>query len=55
MDALMSNDQKIDDTYSKAKTEVRREAALKRMLKTPHKPHETSKGKRKESSQSEPK
>ena len=46
--------QKTDDTYSKAETEARREAALKRMLATPHKPHRTSKGKRKESSQSEP-
>lgn len=27
------------DTYSEAETEVRREAALKRMLATPHKPH----------------
>ncbi|MDR7154918.1 hypothetical protein J2W40_001736 [Sphingobium xenophagum] len=29
-----------DDTYSEAETEARRETALKRMLETPHKPHE---------------
>ena len=27
------------DTYTEAETEARREAALKRMLATPHKPH----------------
>lgn len=31
------------DTYSKAETAARREAALKRMLATPHKPHKASK------------
>lgn len=40
------------DTYSEAETEARREAALKRMLATPHKPHEASGKRRKESSQS---
>lgn len=29
-----------DETYSQEETERRREAALKRMLETPHKPHE---------------
>jgi hypothetical protein len=27
------------ETYSEAETDARREAALKRMLATPHKPH----------------
>jgi hypothetical protein len=27
------------ETYTEAETEARREAALKRMLATPHKPH----------------
>jgi len=37
-----------DETYSEEETVKRREAALKRMLATPHKPHEDSKlGKRK--------
>ena len=40
------------DTYSEAETEARREAALKRMLATPHKPHKASGKRRKESSQS---
>ena len=40
-----------EETYSEADTEARREAALKRMLATPHKPHEASKRPRKESSQ----
>ncbi|TGX53579.1 hypothetical protein E5A73_12185 [Sphingomonas gei] len=35
----MSNIDPQEDTYSEAKTEARREAALKRMLATPHKPH----------------
>jgi len=35
------------ETYSKEETERRREAALKRMLATPHKPHEKLKKKRK--------
>ena len=29
-----------NETYSEEETERRREAALKRMLTTPHKPHE---------------
>ena len=29
-----------DETYSEEETERRREATLKRMLATPHKPHE---------------
>ncbi len=41
-----------DETYSEAETEARREAALKRMLATPHKPHEASGKRRKELSQS---
>lgn len=31
-----------DDTYSEEETVKRREAALKRMLATPHKPHKPS-------------
>jgi len=34
------------ETYSEEETERRREAALKRMLATPHKPHEDVKKKR---------
>ena len=30
----------VEETYSEAETDARREAALKRMLATPHKPHE---------------
>jgi hypothetical protein len=45
-------DQKQNDTYFEAETKARREAALKRMFATPHKPHEASKGRRTESSQS---
>jgi len=41
-----------DETYSETETEVRREAALKRMLATPHKPHKASGKRGKESSQS---
>lgn len=41
-------------TYTEAETEVRREAALRVMFATPHKPHEkASKGRPKESSQRE--
>lgn len=32
-----------DETYSPEETKRREEAALKRMLATPHKPHETLK------------
>jgi hypothetical protein len=32
-----------DDTYSEEETVARREAALKRMLATPHKPHKEQK------------
>jgi hypothetical protein len=32
-----------DETYSPEETEKRAEAALKRMLQTPHKPHKDSK------------
>jgi hypothetical protein len=31
---------KKDDTFDKEETERRREDALRRMLSTPHKPHE---------------
>jgi hypothetical protein len=34
----MAEDPK-EETYSEAETVARREAALKRMLETPHKPH----------------
>jgi len=43
---------KQDEEYTEAEAEARREAALKRLLATPHKPHTASKGKRKEPSQS---
>jgi hypothetical protein len=32
-----------DETYYEEETVARREAALKRMLQTPHKPHKDSK------------
>jgi len=41
-----------DEAYSEVETDARREAALKRMLATPHKPHKTSGKRREESSQS---
>lgn len=31
------------ETYSEGETELRREAALKRLLTTPHKPHDNVK------------
>jgi len=48
---MTDTEQKIE-TYTEAETEARREAALKRMLATPHKPHEANAKRRKESSQS---
>jgi hypothetical protein len=36
-------DPKTEETYSEEETVARREAALKRMLATPHKPHKDSK------------
>lgn len=37
---MSETDQKHEsENYSEAETEVRREAALRRMLATPHKPH----------------
>ena len=47
---MSDTDQKLEeDTFSEAETVARREAALKRMLATPHKPHKASRGKPKES------
>ena len=40
------------DTYSDVETAARREAALKRMLATPHKPHKANGKPPKESSHS---
>jgi hypothetical protein len=40
------------DTYFEAETVARREAALKNLLATPHKPHKPMGKKRAESSQS---
>ena len=40
-------DSKPDDTYSDKETERRADAALKRMLATPPRPHEDSKLERK--------
>lgn len=37
--AMSDTNPKEDETYSEAETVARREAALKRMLATPHKPH----------------
>jgi hypothetical protein len=46
----MASIHKQDDTYSEEETVRRREAALKRMLATPPKPHKDSKlGRRRES------
>jgi hypothetical protein len=36
-------DPKSDETYSEEETKRRADAALKRMLQTPHKPHKDSK------------
>jgi hypothetical protein len=38
---------KNEETYSEEETVARREAALKRMLATPHKPHKETTGSRK--------
>ena len=35
----MQKPETIDDTYSEAETAARREAVLKNVLATPHKPH----------------
>ena len=35
----MTNLTETPEVYTEAETEARREAALKRMLATPHKPH----------------
>jgi hypothetical protein len=43
------NDQSKADTYSETETEARREAALRNMFATPHKPHKASKKGGKES------
>jgi hypothetical protein len=42
----MANTDQETETYSEAETKARTEAALKRMLATPHKPHKalTKKG-----------
>jgi hypothetical protein len=37
------SDPKSEETYSEAETDARREAALKRMLSTPPKPHSAMK------------
>lgn len=42
----------ILETYTEDETIAQREAALKRMFATPHKPHQASGKRRKESSQS---
>jgi hypothetical protein len=39
---MADTDQK-SETYSEAETDARREAALKRMLATPHTPHKAMK------------
>jgi len=48
----MKNANLEKDTYSKAETEARREAALKELLATPRKPMKAKSKKRRESSQS---
>jgi hypothetical protein len=47
----MADDPK-SDTYSEAETDARREATLKRMLATPHKPHKS--GERRERAEARP-
>ena len=41
----MADDPKEADTYSHEETVARREATLKRMLATPHKPHKAARRK----------
>jgi len=43
-------ERKSDESYSERETERRREAALKRLLSTPHKPHKPI-GKKKQTKQ----
>lgn len=43
---MSDTDQKQDEIYSEEETVARREAALKRMLATPHKPHKAVKSSR---------
>ena len=45
----MTDRQTDDDTYPDAEADARREATLKQMLRTPHKPHQPTKRKPKES------
>ena len=45
----MPSSQTDSETYSEAETVARREAALKRAFATPHRPHQPSKVKAKES------
>jgi hypothetical protein len=47
--SMTDTDQNEGDTYSEAETVARREAALRNMLATPHKPHSASKKGRRES------
>lgn len=49
---MTKTEQKPCVEFSPAETEARREAALKNMFATPHKPHKASKKGGKESSQS---
>ena len=46
---MSKTNQNSEDTYSEAETVARREAALKRAFATPHKPHQPSKAKAKDS------
>ena len=45
----MNDDRMKNDTLSETETVARREAALARMLATPHRPHSASKVRSKES------
>ena len=49
---MKNPNEKRTETYSEAETEARREAALKKLLATPHKPLKAKSKKRRESSQS---